>query len=214
MTLQVIGAGLGRTGTMSLKVALEALGIGRCYHMIEIFGNPGFAGYWERIGRGEAVDWDEVFKGYGATVDWPSCNYYRQLADYYPQAKVILTVRDPDQWFESTQNTIFKDLETIAADPNNSWSRMVSRIIVAMFGGRIHDRAHAIAVYKQHNETVQRTIPKERLLVYEAGQGWEPLCRFLGVPVPQMPYPKTNTTDEFMTRQEEIAGARAMQDNS
>lgn len=208
MTLKVIGAGLGRTGTLSLKLALEQLGIGRCFHMIEIFGVPGLVEQWERAGRGEAVSWDAMFEGFEATVDWPSCSFYDVLAARYPAAKVILTLRDAGQWFESTQKTIFKDLEKAVEDTENPWARMVKRIIVDMFEGRIHDREHAIAAYNAHNERVRRTIPPERLLVYDVREGWEPLCRFLGEPVPAMPFPRANSAEDFPGIHERIAAKR------
>lgn len=201
MPLQVIGAGLGRTGTMSLKLALEQLRIGRCFHMIEIFQQPQLAALWERIANGEPVAWEKIFEGFAATVDWPSCNFYRELATAYPAAKVILTVRDPVSWYESTQRTIFSDLDDVLRDQSNAWARMTKIVIQDFFSGRLHDRDHVIDVYNRHNETVKRTIPEERLLIYEIAQGWDPLCRFLGVPVPASPFPSSNSTEEFLARQ-------------
>ena len=196
MTLKVIGAGLGRTGTLSLKLALEALGIGRCYHMIEVFGIPDAPGLWIRAADGEEV-WDSIFDGFSATVDYPSAPFYESLARYYPQAKVILTVRDPDRWFESTQNTIFKDIEQMFENSTDPRAQMIRRIVVGDFDGRIHDRDHATQVFRAHNERVKNAIPAERLLVYEVSEGWDPLCRFLGLPVPAIPFPKTNTSEDF-----------------
>lgn len=193
MSLSVIGAGFGRTGTLSLKLALEALGFGPCYHMVEVFKNPRAPGYWEAAADRKPVDWDEVFEGYGSTVDWPSATFYRELAEAYPQAKVILTLRDPEAWFRSTQATIFAR-EMTGDDP---WQRMVQKVIGALFDQQMHDKDRLIEVYNRHNETVQRVIPAERLLVYEVAQGWEPLCDFLGVPVPSEPMPKVNSTDDF-----------------
>ncbi len=197
MTLKVIGAGFGRTATLSLKQALELLGFGPCYHMLEVFQNPLAPTSWERAARGEAMDWEEVFKGYSSTVDWPSCAFYEALSVRYPDAPVILSVRNPDKWFDSTQATIFNDIDERVKDQSNSWARMVKAIIVDKFDGRMHDRAHAIAVFNAHNAEVRRVIPKERLLVYDAGEGWGPLCAFLRLPVPDRPYPRTNTTEEF-----------------
>jgi hypothetical protein len=201
MPLQVIGAGLGRTGTMSLKLALEQLGFGPCFHMVEIFRQPRLAALWERAAKGEPADWEDVFRGFRATVDWPSCNFYNELANLYPEARIILTERDPQEWFESTQKTIFADLDDLLADQSNPWTRMTKIVIHDFFDGRLHDREHAIAVYEHHNEMVRQIIPSDRLLTYEVAQGWEPLCRFLGVPVPATPFPKANTTDDFLARQ-------------
>ncbi|MBI1180338.1 MAG: sulfotransferase family protein [Alphaproteobacteria bacterium] len=200
MALSVIGAGFGRTGTLSLKFALERIGFGPCYHMMEVIQND-LAGTWYDIACGKAPDWDAVFAGYRATVDWPACNFYRELADQYPDAKVILSLRDPEKWYQSCSNTIFRAMMSdmqAAPPPVQRQMAMARKLIVEnTFDGRIDDPAHAMAVYRRHNEAVQATIPAERLLVFEAAQGWEPLCRFLGVPVPDDPYPRVNTTEDF-----------------
>ena len=200
MALSVIGAGFGRTGTLSLKGALEKLGFDPCYHMMEVMEH-GFAGIWNDIAHGAAPDWDAVFQGYEATVDWPACNFYKELADRYPDAKVILSLRDPDKWFDSCQNTIFRAMrmDHMRAPANiRAQMEMVRKLIIEnTFGGDVDDRAHAIGIYNRHNETVQKVIPKDRLLVFQASDGWDPLCRFLGVPVPAEPFPKVNTTEDF-----------------
>lgn len=202
MAIDVIGAGLGRTGTLTLKVALEALGYNRCHHMLEVFEHPEQVLFWRRAADGDAVDWAEVFAGYRAAVDWPSAHFYRQLADYYPDAKVVLTRRDPERWYDSISTTIFPALANMVANlPPDSPGRF-SDIIVThnTFGGDL-SKDNVIAAYERHNAEVVRTIPPERLLVFEAVQGWEPLCAFLGVPVPDMPFPRTNSGDEFRARQ-------------
>ncbi|MFZ5913715.1 MAG: sulfotransferase family protein [Pseudomonadota bacterium] len=197
MALSVIGAGFGRTGTLSLKGALEQLGFGPCYHMIEVIKNPHFSAYWEAIGDGAPAGWDRVFQGYRASVDWPACAYYAELAAHYPDARVILTRRDPGAWFDSAHNTIFTRMPR-RLNPVDPRGRMAYELIFKKtFGGNIDDRAHAIAVYERHNAEVIRTIPASRLLVYDLAEGWGPLCAFLGVPVPQTPMPKVNTTREF-----------------
>lgn len=197
MALSVIGAGFGRTGTLSLKGALEQLGFGPCYHMIEVIKNPRFSDYWEAIGDGAPADWDRVFQGYRASVDWPACAYYAQLAAHYPQAKVILTRRDANAWFDSAHNTIFTRMPR-RLKPGDRRGRMAFELIFnKTFGGNIDDRDHAIAVYERHNAEVIRTIPASRLLVYDLAEGWGPLCAFLGVPAPDTPMPKVNTTSEF-----------------
>lgn len=194
MPLSVIGAGFGRTGTLSLKLALEQLGFGPCYHMVEVFKNPKAPAYWEAAADGEAVDWEQVFQGYGATVDWPSATFWRELAEAYPKAKVVLTVRDPEAWFASTQATIFKPDFSDLSDP---FARMLMKVVGDLFDRRMHDKARLLEVYERHNATVQRVIPPERLLVYDVAEGWAPLCEFLGVAVPQGPMPKANSTEDF-----------------
>ena len=203
MALKLIGAGFGRTGTMSLRDALEMIGYGPCYHMSSVVDNPRFAAYWARLGRGEKVDWDEVFKGYVSAVDWPACTYWRELSEYYPKAKILLTVRDPERWFESTQNTIFskEHRDTFyaeGADPNRRG--MVEVLYTKTFHKRQNDRDHAISVFNAHNEEVKRTAPKDRLLVYEVKEGWKPLCDFLGVPVPKARFPQINTSEDWLAR--------------
>lgn len=203
MPLQVIGAGFGRTGTMSLRDALNTIGFGPCYHMSEVINHPRFAGYWARLARGEGVDWEEVFAGYRSTVDWPGCTYWRELAEAYPDARVILTVRDPEDWFRSVSSTIFSEehlarFEGPDADPD--FRDMVRRLFHRTFDGKGHEKEHAIAVYKAHNEAVKSTIPPERLLVLDPSEGWGPLCDFLGVSVPDRPFPCLNTTRQWKER--------------
>jgi hypothetical protein len=194
MSLSVIGAGFGRTGTLSLKLALEQLGFGPCYHMVEVFKNDKAPGYWEAAADGEPVDWETVFAGYRSTVDWPSATFYRELAEAYPQAKVVLTVRDPEAWYASTQATIFASRFD---DPDDPRQRMIRKVVGALFDQRWSDKAKLLEVYQRHNETVQRVISPDRLLVYEVAQGWGPLCAFLGAPIPEGPMPKVNSTQEF-----------------
>jgi hypothetical protein len=205
MALAVIGAGFGRTGTLSLKGALEQLGFGPCYHMTEVFAHPEHVPRWRDAAEGRPVDWDAVFAGYRATVDWPACAFWRALVARWPDAKVILTVRDPARWYESVSKTIAvamqRELPPEAPESARAHMAMVRRLVLeATFDGRFEDRGHALAVYEAHNEAVRRALPGERLLVYEVSEGWEPLCRFLGRPVPEAPFPKVNSTDEFRAR--------------
>jgi hypothetical protein len=211
MPLKVIGAGFGRTGTMSLKLALEQLGFGPCYHMTEVMTRPKHDTMWLALAKGEASDWRPILDGFDATVDWPSTYFWRRLAADNPEAKIILTMRDPDAWYRSAAATIFgrmlefealraeSGLETI--DPaRRRHMEMVNAIIVEdTFGGSL-GKENAVRVFTAHNEAVRREVQPERLLVYETGQGWEPLCRFLGVAVPEAPYPRVNTTDDFTAR--------------
>lgn len=201
MSLEVIGAGFGRTGTLSLKTALEKLGYSGCYHMMELFQHPEHLSWWERATRGERIDWSNVFEGYRAAVDWPACAFWRDYYHLYPDAKVILSVRDADSWFDSVMNTIYPAGSGAlqSDDPHmRRWAEWANELVwQGTFDGLPNDRAHATAVFKAHNEQVKRLCDPSRLLVFEASEGWGPLCEFLGKPVPDEPYPRTNTTEEF-----------------
>jgi hypothetical protein len=214
--VKVVGAGFGRTGTMSLKVALETLGFGPCYHMTEVFEHPEHADFWLAAWRGEPVDWDGVLGGYEATVDWPACTFYEELMERNPDAKVILTVRDPERWYESTRNTIYELSVGIPRSPlyrlgfalvsffifgRSARGNMADEIIWdGTFDGRFEDRRHAIEVFDRWNEEVKRRVPQDKLLVYEVKEGWEPLCEFLGVEVPDEPFPRANVAAEMRRR--------------
>lgn len=208
MSLQVIGAGFGRTGTMSLKIALEILGFAPCYHMKEVFENPEHIPHWHDFAFGQRSDWEAVFAGYQAAVDWPTCHYWRELADDYPEAKVILTVRSPESWYHSASNTILesgpRQLPDDAPENDRLFAEMVQKIIRNdTFDNRFEEQAYAMQVFHDHIETVRQTIAPQRLLIYQAGDGWEPLCRFLDVAVPDEAYPHVNSTQEFKEHQEE-----------
>lgn len=195
MSLKIIGAGLGRTGTLSLKLALEQLGFGPCYHMAEVFPHPERVQQWNDITAGKPVDWDAVFAGFQATVDWPACNYYRELMAKYPDAKVLLSVRpSAEKWFASTQATIFADR------PPGVRPDFIPRIIGDKVGPDWHDKDKVIAAYERHNDEVRAYVPKNKLLEFRPNDGWEPLCAWLGVPVPAAPYPSVNSTEEFQSR--------------
>jgi hypothetical protein len=209
MQLQVIGSGLGRTGTKSLHSALNMLGLGPCHHMFELFQRPESMALWIEAGAGRAR-WDAIFAEFQSAVDYPSAAYWRELTDYYPDAKVVHTVRDPDKWFESTQATIFNPngpLASLSAADDSNPMAAFFRSFTRPFLDRIHDRAFMIDYFRRHTEDVIATIQPERLLVYEARQGWAPLCAFLGVPQPDAPYPSENTTAEFRAR---MGGADAV----
>jgi hypothetical protein len=197
MTLEVIGAGFGRTGTMSLKVALEDLGFGPCYHMIELFEHPEHLELWEAASQGKPVDWEELFSGYRATTDWPACSFYKELIERYPDAKVILTVRDPERWYESTYNTIYGMRRTVSSPI----FRLVGLFRPGMGrAARMNDRLIWEDTFGGSLEEVRRRVPQEKLLVYEVKEGWGPLCEFLGVEVPrEMPFPHLNDTGTFRT---------------
>jgi len=198
--MDVIGAGFGRTGTLSLKVALEQLGFGPCMHMIPLLQDPKTSALVHRAVEGDIESLDVALDGYGSTVDWPMAYFWRELADRHPAAKVVLTVRDPDKWYDSADRTIhaaanagrasgFLDQDVMAMIDGTVWQ--------GTFGGRFADREHAIKVYEEHNARVRREIPADRLLVFEVAQGWGPLCSFLGVPVPETPFPRLNDTVAF-----------------
>jgi hypothetical protein len=199
---------------LSLKLALEELGFTKCYHMTDVLARLDHAAIWDAAARGEPVDWDALFQGYEATVDWPGCNFYEEFLRRYPQAKVILTVRDPESWYESARRTIyfvrgaFPAWARLLSPRMRPFTRMLDRLIwIGMFQGRFEDKSVAIEVFNRHNEQVQRTVPADRLLVYEVRQGWAPLCAFLGVPAPEgKPFPHVNDTAEFRSRIER--GAR------
>lgn len=197
MGLKVIGSGLGRTGTMSTKLALEQLGFAPCHHMVEVFTHPDSVPLWIAAGDGRP-DWDAIFDGYEAMVDHPGCGYWRQLMDHYPDAKVLHTVRDPDKWFDSTQATIFNPDRP--PPPEGSPMRTFMEQLFAWYGGDMHDRAFMTGFFRRHTEQVVATVPKDRLLVFDVKEGWAPLCAFLGVPVPDTPYPRENSTEEFQSR--------------
>jgi hypothetical protein len=199
--LDVIGVGLGRTGTASLKVALEQLGYGRCHHMLELFHRPADSARWQARAGGEAVSWDELLGGFRSAVDWPSVHFWRELVRDFPTAKVILTVREPEAWYDSISNTIFKALNQPLPEHDDAarGQRVMGRDIIVErdFDDRTQDKAHVLARYAAHNEEVQRTVPAARLLVYRVDDGWAPLCEFLSVQVPQTPFPQANRRDEF-----------------
>jgi Sulfotransferase domain len=202
MTLQVIGAGLGRTGTLTLKTALEQLGFGPCHHMIEVFAHPEQMAFWKRAAEGEAVDWEEVFGAYRASVDWPSAHFYKELAARYPEAKVILSLRDPERWYDSMSETILKAMSQLGANtklPADAPGRFAEIIVAKQTFNHDFSRANVIAAFERHNAEVRRAIPAERLLVFDAAMGWGPLCKFLGVPVPATDFPRTNSREEFWT---------------
>lgn len=210
MALKVVGTGFGRTGTNSLKQALEKLGLGPCHHMYEVRDNERQLPYWQRAAAGELPEWDEVFAEYNACVDWPSARFWREITEHFADAKVVHSMRSEDKWIDSVHATIYPRMQSWKEmDPCPARDRleMASQLIVDQtFGGRLDDRDHAIAVYRAHAQEVRDTIAPERLLIYDVSEGWEPLCEFLDVPVPASPFPRTNTKSEF---QERVAGPSA-----
>ncbi|MDP9458535.1 MAG: sulfotransferase family protein [Actinomycetota bacterium] len=216
--MKVIGAGFGRTGTTSLKRALEELGFGPSYSLNEVFRNPEHVRVWEaaRGPAGKEVDWGGFLAGYGVAVDWPACSFYEELMEAFPEAPVILTVRDPEPWYESMRSTIY-ELRRLTHGPLplraafrlaepfvpsvTGTVRLADRLVWEdTFHGRFEDRAYATEVFERRNEEVRRRVPPERLLVFDVREGWAPLCDFLGVEAPDKPFPRLNEAPEMRRR--------------
>jgi len=196
MALKVIGAGLGRTGTLSLKLALEHIGFGPCYHMTEVMGQARKRmPQWFAVVNG-APDWDAIFDGFASTVDYPTCTYWRELAAHYPDAKVILSDRDAESWYDSVRQTIFSP-GNIAAFIDSPVSEFMRGAVVGPFIDHLDDRAWMTDYFNRWREEVIADLPPERLLVHRSAEGWEPLCAFLDVPVPPEPYPRVNSKDDM-----------------
>jgi len=223
-TLEVIGAGLGRTGTLSLHAALERLGFAPCEHMTNCFAHPERFALWldavRRKRAGEPIDWRPLFTGYRATVDWPGAFFWRELTEAHPKAKVILTVRDPERWYDSARATIYAATQGRNATPaarllyglmaranphaGDGFRTVQETVWDGTMQGRFEDRGAAIRIFEQHNREVIATIPPRRLLVFDVKEGWQPLCAFLGVPVPAgKPFPHVNDMADFSRRQRE-----------
>jgi hypothetical protein len=196
--MRVIGAGFGRTGTTSLKAALEKLGFGPCYHMQTVFMHPWQARFWVDTADGKPVDWRKFFKGHQSTVDYPASLFYRPLMEEFPGAKILLSVRDPQRWYDSTLQTIY--LSTKVPAWLNRWFPPLGMVFGmhqkviwdGLFEGLFEDRDFAIEVFNRHTESVKAQVPAEKLLVFDVKEGWGPLCSFLDVPVPEEPFPHLN----------------------
>jgi Sulfotransferase domain len=207
--MKLIGAGFGRTGTMSLKAALELIGHGPCFHMIDIIRDPAPLPHWLAAANGESVDWEEAMKGWESSVDWPGCTFWEEMAETWPDAPVLLSVRDPEAWYRSCRNSIHAAKEMAMRGelqppeenpPSPEVMQMINGLIWnGTFDGRFLEQDYALEVFHRHNEDVKRKVPGDRLLVYEVKQGWEPLCEFLGVDVPEEEFPHLNDTESFRT---------------
>lgn len=202
MALQVIGSGFGRTGTKSLKEALEQLGFGPCHHMHEVVVHPEQVAHWQALAAGRPVDWAVVFDGYASQVDWPGAHVWRELAEAFPDAKVIHTVRPEERWWASFDKTIGKLIATYQdmplpphiADMMTAWSDLAGK---QTFGGVLNDPEVGIGAFRQRTEDVQAALPADRVLIFDVAEGWAPLCDFLGVPVPDTPFPHHNLRADF-----------------
>jgi hypothetical protein len=196
--MKIIGAGYGRTGTVSLQQAFEHLGY-PCYHMQEVMKayDRGHVGQWDTAITGGEVDWHALFDGYEATVDFPSCVFYQELMDAFPEALVVLSVRDPERWWKSyskllglvSKATLFNFIPMF-----RKFSAMNVHLLNHVFDGSLGtlNKDDYIAQYLRHIEAVKAAVPAERLLVYSVTEGWGPLCRFLGHPVPEIEFPHAN----------------------
>ncbi len=203
MSLKIIGSGFGRTGTMSTKQALEQLGLGPCHHMAEVFNNPDQPKFWSALAAGADVDWTEVFVGYRAQVDFPGAAYWQDIVAAFPEARVLHTERPEDVWWASYSGTIcklFAVRERLDLPPHVAaiLADMDEIVFKRVFGGL--DRDTSIAAYRRNNQLVRELVPADRLLIFAPSDGWSPLCKFFGVPVPDEPFPRTNARDEFWER--------------
>ena len=210
MTVRVIGAGIGRTGTTSLKIALEQLGFDRCYHMDEVAKNPAHVNMWIDAAEGRPVNWAALFDGYQSAVDLPTYAFYAELMEQYPDSKVILTLREPEDWYESASQTIFRLPPPYVMPLLNRMSVFSSRLKtltriepvarkvgIGYFFKNDLSKNNAISVFNHHNESVKQVVPPQRLLIYDVKQGWEPLCGFLNVPIPDVSFPHKNVREDF-----------------
>lgn len=201
MALRVIGAGFGRTGTASLKIALEKLLKAPCYHMLEVFQHPEHVRMWHDAALDKPVDWEKLFDGFVAAVDWPASAYWPELMRQYPDALVLLSVRDPESWWKSASETIFAGLASGNPMITPEWLAMVRAMFHRYQEGDTPDHDAMTAALAENTARVLRDVPKQRLLVWQAREGWEPICQALGVPVPAEPFPKVNTTEEWRARE-------------
>jgi hypothetical protein len=196
MELAVVGAGVGRTGTHSLKLALEQLLDAPCHHMLEILGDPGQVPAWIDAIEGRPVEWSTMLARYRAIVDWPGGAFWRELAAANPNALVLLSVREPEAWYRSAANTIFLTFENMPPEVA-PWMEAVRKLLHDRFSDRFDDPTAMIDAFVRHNDTVRAEVPADRLLEWTPEDGWAPICERLGLPVPAEPFPVTNTTNEF-----------------
>jgi hypothetical protein len=199
MSLQLIGAGVGRTGTMSLKLALNRLGLGPCHHMDAVLqGMPVHVPLWSAALKGQP-DWEAIYEGFNSAVDWPTAGFFRELVVAYPEVKFVLTHRSPESWVDSFEATIYKvTAEKNQAPPEQQdWLEMAGGVIAHTGFPLGLDRDDLMKAFIAHNEAVRNEIPANRLLVYQVTEGWEPLCDFLGLPAPSEPFPRSNAREEF-----------------
>jgi Sulfotransferase domain len=210
MSLSVIGSGFPRTGTLSLKLALNQLGFGPCFHATELLTHSDRLPLWIQAGDGNA-DWEAVFAGYHATVDAPGCFFWRELAERYPDAKVLHSVRDPQGWFDSTQATV-NGPNSFAMKPPPPAKPFFDMLARRRGKLSLQNRDEMLAWFERHTDEVRATIPAWRLLVFEVREGWAPLCAFLGVPIPARPFPRVNVRAELADLMAQPRGSDAATD--
>jgi hypothetical protein len=196
MGLKVVGAGVGRTGTASLKMALEQLLAGRCHHMFEIVGDPSQVSGWTDAIDGREVDWQELLGGYVAQVDWPGASFWREISAANPDALVVLSTRDPDAWYRSASDTIFNAFDRPPPGFEQWFGTTLPKMFRERFCADFANSAAMMEAFERHNAAVRAGVPAGRLLEWTASDGWEPLCERLGVPVPSEAFPLINTTNE------------------
>ena len=196
MALQVVGAGVGRTGTNSLKVALEQLLGGTCHHMIECFGRPDQIAGFTAACDGEPVDWSALLGGFTAMVDFPGSMFWREIAAANPDAPILLSTRGAEGWYTSATNTIFLSFDQ-APPEMQPWMLAVRKGLHDRFSDDFQNKDAMIAAYERHNAEVRAEVPTDRLIDWKPSDGWDPICAALNVPVPDEPFPVTNTTTEF-----------------
>jgi hypothetical protein len=196
MELKVVGAGVGRTGTHSLKIALEQLLGAPCHHMMEILGDPSQAPAWIDAIEGRPVDWSAMLLRYRAIVDWPGGAFWRELSQANPDALVLLSVRDPEDWYRSASNTIFLSFDRVPPELA-PWMQAVRMLLRDRFSDQFDDPQAMMDAYFRHNDAVRAEVPASRLLEWNIGDGWGPICQRLELPVPAGPFPVTNSTGEF-----------------
>jgi hypothetical protein len=216
MGLKVIGTGQPRTGTFSLKLALERLGFGPCFHMLTLIEeHPEHIKYFTAARDGKPVAWKELFDSYGSAVDVPAALYARSILEAYPDAKIIHTVRDPEAWYGSVAKTVFKASQP---SPLKKFLTLIKlpfspaiqkrlpvlayagRMIRELYGPNLKDKESVLKAHQRYEEETLKSLPKDKVLIFSVKDGWEPLCAFLGVPVPNEPFPKANSTEEFTAR--------------
>ncbi|MBT7754166.1 MAG: sulfotransferase family protein [Gammaproteobacteria bacterium] len=203
MSLKIIGASFGRTASLSLKKALEILGYTNCYHMSEVVTKPEHSELWLRAWKREFI-WDDIFDGYQAAVDWPVAAFWPQLMEAYPEAKIILSTREPEAWYESAKNTIFKSMDEGINSKNQAIRKrilMAKEIIVdGTFNGKLNDKKHCIKIYNENIARCKKEVDSDRLITFNPKDGWDSLCKQLACPIPNVDYPFINTTKEFEAR--------------
>jgi hypothetical protein len=198
VAVKVVGAGAGRTGTLSLKAGLEQLLDAPCYHMIEIFDHPEHVAAWRAAAEGDAVDWEALLRGYGATCDFPACLFWAEILEANPDAVVVLSTRsDSEQWWQSASQTIFSFDEADLPPEMSDWYAMWRSVAQARFTPAWSDRDATIAAYERHNAAVRASVPRDRLVEWQPGDGWKPLCEALGVEAPAAPFPHLNKREDF-----------------